>query len=51
MTPQQSTLDASEQYSGNGHVIVGNGKSLSISHISTHNLSRNVKLLDVLVVP
>lgn len=51
MTSQTSGLDSFEPYTGNGRVIVGNGNSLSISHIGSRDFSNGVKLLDVLVVP
>ncbi|KAG6414359.1 hypothetical protein SASPL_127081 [Salvia splendens] len=51
MTNQQSVLDSCAPYSGNGSIIVGNGNSLSISHIDSSKLTNDVQLLDVLVVP
>ncbi|KAG6397102.1 hypothetical protein SASPL_143266 [Salvia splendens] len=51
MTNQQSVLDSCAPYSGNGSAIVGNGNSLSISHIGSSKLTNDVQLLDVLVVP
>lgn len=51
MTSDPAALDSYNSYSGNGTVIVGNGASLPISHIGSSALSKNFKLLDVLVVP
>lgn len=51
MTTSVSNLDVVDPYSGNNRVMVGNGTSLSISHIGSANVSESVKLLNVLVVP
>lgn len=51
ITSDPSTLDSCEPYSGNDHVVVGNGASLSISHTGKCTLPNNLRLLDVLVVP
>lgn len=51
ITSDTSTLDSCVPYSGNDHVVVGNGASLSISHTGKCQLTNNLCLLDVLVVP
>lgn len=51
MTLASSTLENYSPYSGNDRVVVGNGASLPITYTRSCNLSRNVHLLDVLVVP
>lgn len=51
MTAQADTLDSVEPYTGTGHVLVGNGNTLPISHIGNCSLSSGVNLHDVLVVP
>lgn len=51
MTNQTSVLDSSELHTGSDSVIIGNGSSLNISHISSSKLCGDVNFLDVLVVP
>ncbi|KAL3648881.1 hypothetical protein CASFOL_005284 [Castilleja foliolosa] len=51
MVRSPTSLDSSSSYSGTDSVVVGNGNSLSISRIGSRNLSRDLSLLDVLVVP
>jgi hypothetical protein len=51
MTFNASHLDKVEPYNGNDCVIFGNIVFLPITHISTHSPSKNLNLLDVLVVP
>lgn len=51
MTPSTSNLDLAKSYSGIDHVTFGNGTSLPISHVGTSSFSKDLHLLDVLVVP
>lgn len=51
MTPNTESLDSTAPYTGNDHVLVGNGTALDISHIGTCDFSKSVKLSNVLVVP
>lgn len=50
MTPSTSNLDSAKPSIGKDHVTVGNGNTLPNSHIG-HSFSKNLQLLDVLVVP
>lgn len=51
MTSTTSQLDSYTPYTGEDQVVVGNGANLRISHTGTRSLSKNIHLLDVLVVP
>lgn len=51
MSTGTNALDSFKNYDGNGHVVVGNGNSLSISHIGSSKTSDHVHLSNVLVVP
>lgn len=51
MTPTSDNVDSATSYNGNDRVIVGNGKSLSITHIGNRLVTPNIHLNDVLVVP
>jgi hypothetical protein len=54
MTPNPGNLDDPQSYTGNDHVMVGNGSRLSISHIGNTTLDSShgkLELQDVLVVP
>lgn len=51
MTPSTSNLDSAKSYSGIDHVTFGNGKSLPISLVGNSSFSKDIHLLDVLVVP
>lgn len=51
MTSQTSGLDTFESYTGNGAVIIGNVDLLNISHTGSSKLSKDVHLLDILVIP
>lgn len=50
-TNQPSLLDSYTPYPGPDRVVLGDGTSLSISHIGSRKISNDVSLLDVLVVP
>lgn len=51
MISQTSALDNFKLFCGNGYVIVGNDDSSNISHIGSNKLSKDMYLLDALVVP
>lgn len=51
MTPQPSNLDTSSTYIGDSKVIGGNDTSLHVSRVGSCQITPNLKLLYVLVVP
>lgn len=51
MAPSTSHLDQAQPYTGHDKVVFGNGNILPISHIGTENISPNISLKDILVVP
>lgn len=51
MTSDASQLDSATTYNDNNQVYVGNGNRLSISHIGSRSITRDLLLRDVLVVP
>ncbi|GKE42295.1 zinc finger, CCHC-type containing LTR copia-type gag-polypeptide [Tanacetum coccineum] len=51
MASSSAPLDSSMSYTSNDHVIVGNGNILNISRIGNIYITKNIDLLDVLVVP
>lgn len=51
MTNSHANLDSSTTYTGKDQVVFGNGNVLNFSHIGKANLSKDIQLLDVLIVP
>lgn len=51
MTYEASTLNMSSTYEGNSKVVFGNKTSLGMSGIDSYNITPNLKLFDVLLVP
>lgn len=47
MTQNMSSVDILQLYTGNGKVIVANGNFVTITHIGSCEVAKNVKLLDV----
>ncbi|GKE77254.1 retrovirus-related pol polyprotein from transposon TNT 1-94 [Tanacetum coccineum] len=51
MTSSTNTVSQPAPYSGNMHVIFGNGNRLPVSHMGTYMVSKKLLLRNVLVIP